>query len=274
MPNMDEMDSTWIDRVGLMVSGLAALSFLPAVIGEARLLSFGEGARQFRLRARKRLEALSYSLGFYLLFSLYVACMFATILVVSTLDPESERTLNIGLGIAIGLAVMSLALYHVDSCRNLPDINGVTVNRRLYVMLMRRLYALLNLALGINWAFVVLLYHFTPPPIESTTLRFLLHVLLPIAFMFILGYSAGLWSYKVASTRSLGVMLDFLYKWVLHPIIVLPALGVWHSLRFIIEVGGKAVLGGSLWVSSSRNIQILALIAFLVGVSLQLLATF
>ena len=277
---MVAMDSAWLQRIGLILTGLAAISFLPAIVGEARMRSLSDKVRRFRETARNRVtQSLAYSHSSTILFSLGTATLVAAVAVlifaINSPSPYSYAALFAALLAASILTLFGRALGHIEECRNTADTESVVLLKRRYALFHLVLWGvLMPLCVALSTALRLL------APVESDSEGFE-----PPRLASMLG-SAGIGAtggvvisylserlFRKDSSRSLVKIVDFAYKWLITPVFLIPAQATWRGISFIARGSTEVTLGSLLWASRSRNIQFFAFLVFLTGVALQLWST-
>ncbi len=165
------------------------------------------------------------------------------------------------------LAFWAIGLVHAELRTRASDKRGVRLANRTHAVTTLALLCLIALA-------TLLHLYFTPDVVDSRYLRILLSKCVPA----VLVIAAGSYQHRIVlraeRSHALGGMLDFWYRWFADPVSARPARCLW---RLTISFATRAIDSATdllIWSSRSRNIHILALLFFIIGVTLQLSATF
>jgi len=257
------MDCVWLTRAGLLLSGLAAVSFLPAIAGEEKLGSVRQlwkGCRRtFRRWLVQSSDPSRASTGLMLVcIPIIGVCLY-----LGKTEPKWIVLLIIGLL----LEFWAISLVHAGLRARASDERGVRLANRTHAVTTLALLCLIALA-------TLLHLYFTPDVVDSRYLRILLSKCVPA----VLVIAAGSYQHRIVlraeRSHALGGMLDFWYRWFADPVSARPARCLW---RLTISFATRAIDSATdllIWSSRSRNIHILALLFFIIGVTLQLSATF
>jgi len=258
------MDCLWVTRAGLILSGLAGVAFLPAIVGEQTLDSARQRLKGCRPILRRWLVQLSdHSWGTAQTILVLVSML---ILVVGLHLGKTEPRWIVLLITGLLLAFWAIGLVHAELRTRASDKRGVR--------LANRTHAVTTLALLCLIALVMLLRLYLIPHVHSRFLQILLSPCVPVALAFAGGYYQHRIVLRAERSHALGGMLDFWYRWFADPVSARPARRLWQCTISFATTATDSALNLLLWASQSRNLHILALLFFIIGVTLQLSATF
>ena len=270
---MVTMDSVWLQRIGLILTGLAAVSFLPTIVGEARMYLLSDKVRRFQATARDRVtQSLAYSHSSIILLSSGVATFIVAIAVLRfVIDSPTQYGYAAGFSLLAATIFIFLggALAHIEGCRNTSDTKRAAF--------LRRRYASLHLLMvGVLIPLVFLVSYLTRPDGEGAEPLRLAAVLWSGA----MGVAGAVMNIVLSETllrkersRSLLKITDSAYQWLITPFLLVPSQATWRGISFIVRGSTEVMLGSLLWASRSRNIQFFAFLVFLTGVALQFWST-